>query len=279
MVLLDRRECSGCGLCARICHEHCMRLVGEVITIDYKSCSTCTQCIAVCPEKALSWNNIAPVSFDSSLLPSMEQFDELLKERRTTRSFRTERIERETLERLVDYGAYAPTHNFNLRAVVVDDPEIIRLTDRVIFGFNRWLYKLAFRPRFMPVLLRLMPVVVRSEYFRARPKLEASLKIGRAFQSPPAALIFLVGDRRIPLSRESAQYALYNIALCAQLQGIGSRNLVGNQMILNRSTAIRRRLHLGRYECIFGTLGIGYPSIVFRNKVIGRKIDIKWNGR
>jgi hypothetical protein len=29
---------------------------------------------------------------------------------------------------------------------------------------------------------------------------------------------------------------------------------------------------------IFGTMGIGYPSIKFSNKVIGKTPDVQWNG-
>jgi nitroreductase len=198
-------------------------------------------------------------------------------ERRTARSFTEKRIDRETLEKLVGYAMFAPTHSFDLRAIIVDDPEIIRLADRAIFGFVKRLYSLVYKPAPISAPLRLMPVALRSEYFRAKPKLEAGLHIGRAFRSSPAALVLLVGDRRVPLSVESAQYALYNIALAAQVRAIGARNLVGNQMILSRNKAFRRRLSLLAHERIFGTHGLGYPSVRFRNKVSGRKLDTSWN--
>jgi hypothetical protein len=43
---------------------------------------------------------------------------------------------------------------------------------------------------------------------KARPKLENSLKRKKAFKSLPAAMVFIVADKRVPLSLESAQYAL-----------------------------------------------------------------------
>jgi ferredoxin len=276
---VDPGKCTGCGLCAEICHEHCIGLIDRTATIDYALCSTCTQCIAVCPERALSWNCIPPLPFEAGLLPSVEQLDELLMERRTVRSFTEKSIDRETLEKLVGYAVFAPTHGHNLRAIIVDDPEIIRLADRAIFGFVKRLYSLVYKPAPVSALFGLMPAAVRSEYFRARPKLEAGLRTGRAFRSSPAALVLLVGDRRVPLSVESAQYALYNIALAAQVRAIGARNLVGNQMILNRNKAFRRRLRLGAHERILGTLGLGHPSVRFRNKVAGRKLDTSWNDR
>jgi hypothetical protein len=46
---------------------------------------------------------------------------------------------------------------------------------------------------------------------------------GRAFETLPAALVLVAGDRRVLLAVESAQHALYNVVLYAQAKGIGSR--------------------------------------------------------
>lgn len=115
------------------------------------------------------------------------------------------------------------------------------------------------------------------EYLKAKPNLETVLESGRSFRTPPVAPIFVIGDKRIPLSEASAQYAIYNMSLYAQVKGIGSRNLAGNQMILNRRKAIRRRLGLEKHERILGTLGLGYPAVKFRNKVRGKEYNIQWN--
>jgi hypothetical protein len=93
----------------------------------------------------------------------------------------------------------------------------------------------------------------------------------------PAVIVFVVGDRRTPLSLASAQYALYNMSLYAQTRSIGSRILVGNQMFMDRSRALRSALALGKHERIYGTLGLGHPSVRFRNKVSGRALPIRWN--
>ncbi len=219
-----------------------------------------------------------PLAYDRARLPSPEQLDELFKERRTIRQFRREKIDRALLEEIVGYGIYAPTHSFTLRAIIVDDEEIIALLDQAVMRFNARLYNLLYKPRIVRYLIPRIAPARAAEYLKAQPKLERALEAGRAYGSPPAAFVFLVGDRRIPLSTESAQYALYNITLYAQVKGIGCRNLVGNQMILNGSQEVRNRLGLGKHERLFGTLGLGYPAVRFRNKVEGRKLPIQWNG-
>jgi nitroreductase len=278
MVLFDKEKCVGCGSCVKICHEHCIALVDGVACIDYAFCSTCTQCVAICPQQALSWGHVPPLAHDPARLPSPEQLDELFKERRTIRDFTGEEIDRALLQEIVGYGIYAPTHSFTLRAIIVDDGEIIATLDEAVMRFNARLYNLLYKPKIVRYLISRIAPSYKEEYLKAQPKLERALEAGRAYGSPPAAFVFLVGDKRIPLSAASAQYALYNIILYAQVKGLGCRNLVGNQMIFNGSKAVRERLALARHERIFGTLGLGYPAVRFRNKVEGRELPMQWNG-
>ena len=126
--------------------------------------------------------------------------------------------------------------------------------------------------------MSLAPPSIREEFAKALPKLETVVKRGRGYESLPPALLCIVGDQRIPLSLESAQYALYNMALMAQVKGLGFRNLVGNQMIFNRNRRVRRLLRLQPHERIFAIAGCGHPAVHFRNKVMGKSINIQWNG-
>lgn len=277
MIIIDKNKCIGCGSCVKICHEHCLSLDKGFVRIDYDFCSTCTQCIATCPEQALSWDHMQPTAFDSKSLPTPKQMDELFKERRTIRFFKQEKVNRTLLEEIVRYGVYAPTHNFSFRVIIVDDEKIIEEFDRIIFRSSMRIYKLLFKPRFMSGLVRRLAPVYEKEFLRAKPKLEHSLEIDRAYASPPPALVFIIGDKRIPLSELSAQYALYNMNLYAQVKGIGCRNLVGNQMFLNKKKAVRARLGLKKHERIMGTFGVGYPAVRFRNKVAGRTFPVQWN--
>ena len=125
MIIVDTEKCIGCGSCVKICHEECITLVEDIAHISHDLCSTCTQCIAICPQQALSWDHVPPVAYDKARLPSPAQLDELLKERRSIRVFKEDRIDRALLEEIVGYGIYAPTNNYELRAIVVDEIEMI----------------------------------------------------------------------------------------------------------------------------------------------------------
>lgn len=278
MVLIDAEKCTGCGSCVKTCHEHCMSLLDKKVVIDYEACSTCTQCIAICPQRSLSWDGVPPTEFEPGLLPSVSQLEELFMERRTVRAFTQEPVDRGTLEEIVSWGVCAPTHNFSLRCIAIDDPQIIEAFDTAVFQFSRRIYRLVFRPRLVRGLVACAPRSMREEFNKALPKLEAVISRGRGYDSKPAALVCVTGDARIPLSLESAQYVLYNMSLVAQLKRLGCRNLVGNQAIFNRSREIRNLLCLGRHEKIFAVAGFGHPSGRFRNKVPGKRMMLQWNG-
>ncbi len=277
MITIDQNKCNACGLCINNCHEYCIELEGELLKIDYNYCSLCTQCIAICPQEALSWNDIKPVKYNKELLLDSLQVDELLKRRRTIRNFKEKKIEKKLLEEIVNYAIYAPSHSFDFRAIIIDNENLINEIDKIIFKFSSRIYHLLYKPKIFHHFVRLVTPDRELEYLKTKPKLEASLKRKRNFKTIPAAIIMIIADRRVFLCLESAQYALYNIDLYAQTKGLGCRNLVGNQMFLNKSKLINNLLKLKKHEKIVGTMAIGYPSVKFRNKVNGKQITIQWN--
>ncbi|MBN1273219.1 MAG: nitroreductase family protein [Candidatus Aminicenantes bacterium] len=277
MITFDQSSCNGCGLCVKICHEHCMTLEENNIHIDRDVCSHCCQCVAVCPTRALEWDGKKPVPFDKNNLPSPEQIDELLMQRRTIRFFKKEKVDREDIEKIINLGNYAPTHSPVFRTIAVDDDLIFELIDGEVYRNNKKIYRYLFKPKIMRWMVKRFGGVYLSEFNKARPKLESSLEHGCAYPNRPPVLLFVVGDKRIPLMMESAQYVLYNMMLAAQARGLGCRNLVGNQMFLTKNKKVRRRLGLKKHERIFGFMGVGYPAVKFSNKVRGREMPVQWN--
>ncbi len=79
MITIDSNKCTKCGLCRSICHQGCIAIANDKLTIDRSLCSTCTQYIAICPQQALSWNGVSPVAYEVTRLPSAKQLDELFR--------------------------------------------------------------------------------------------------------------------------------------------------------------------------------------------------------
>lgn len=277
MIRISADRCQGCGECANICHEHCISLVDQVVNIHYDFCSTCCQCIAICPSQALSWNNIKPEPFNDQLLPTDNQIKELLKQRHTIRAFSREKPDRKLIEEIVNMGAWAPTHHYSFRAIVVDDDTILDQLDTALYNYVKKIYRFLYKPKIVNWLVKTIASRYRGEYLRAKPKLEKSLASGKGYQSIPPVIIFVVGDKRAPLSLESAQYLLYNMIMLAASRKLGTRILVGNQMFINRHKRFRHKINLSGRERIYGMLGLGYPQPTFRNKVAGKNLKIQWN--
>jgi ferredoxin len=277
MIEINHSTCDLCGRCSNVCHEYCIYIVAGKVQIDHQYCSTCCQCIAVCQEKAMTWEGNTPVPFDRSLYPTAAQMEEFFAERRTCRDFKDDSIDRPLLEQVAVMATKAPTHNFNMRVNIIDDPGHIWMIDNLIFRFIRRLYRFLYKPRWVPKLIKLIAPGSEAEYLKAKPKLESAIYRGGPFRSMPAAIMLVIGKKRIPLSLESAQYALYTMDLYAQSLGLGCRNLVGNQMILNHSKWLRRTMKIKRGEKIYGTLALGYPAVTFRNKVTGKQLQLQWN--
>jgi ferredoxin len=276
MIKIDSDKCNACGLCTKICHESCLRLDDNILKVDYKFCSTCTQCIAICPQQALTWDNVQPTAFNKEVLPTDKQVDELLKERRTIRDFSDRKIDKILLEEIINYGVYAPAHSFDFRAIIVDDDKIKDLIDKILMQVTFRIYNLI-RSVILQKIAKLISPVLEAEYLKAKSKLSVVVERNTVFPTFPSAFILIIADKRVPFSLESAQYALYNMNLYSQTKGLGCRNLVGNQRILNKNKSFRKRLGLKKNERICGMIGIGYTKFKFKNKVQGKKMNIQWN--
>ncbi len=275
MITLASEKCTHCGLCASLCHESCITLLENGPHIDHSLCSTCTQCVAVCPSQALSWEDTAPAAFERQRLPSAEQLDELFKERRSIRRFKRKKIERPLLEEIASYGAYAPTHAFNLRVIIVDDETLIESLSQAIVENCRRIYQLAYRLKIGEILAGWFGYA--DEMKKARPKIEATLQEERAFDSMPTALIFIVGAKKVVLSEASAQYALANMMYYAQIKGVGACLWGNGPIFIDKNQASRRKLGISPHERIFGAMYLGYPAARFSNKVNGKTLAVQWN--
>jgi NAD-dependent dihydropyrimidine dehydrogenase PreA subunit/nitroreductase len=274
LVTIDEARCIGCGTCVEICHEGCMTLDDGLVTIDHALCSTCTQCIAVCPQQALSWDGVMPAPYDRNRLPAPEQIEELLKERRTMRFFTEERIDRALLEEIVATGIYAPTNNYNLQAIIVDDEGTIALLDRICTDTAAKIYRFIYKPT--PVFTMLSKLT-SSLKETDKVKFEHVMARGYTLRKPPA-IVFVVGEKWVAHSEASAQYYLYNMMLYAQTKGLGCCLWGGGKLLLDRNKIARERLGMRRGEHILGIVILGHPGVEFVNKVEGKILPIRWVG-
>jgi nitroreductase len=214
------------------------------------------------------------VPYDKSRLPAPDQLDELFKERRTMRVFRGDKINRSLLEEIVSYGIYAPTNNYHLQAIIVDDESTIALLDRICTETAAKIYRLIYKPKLVfDLLSRLTSSLKETD----KVKFEHVIARGYTLHKPPA-IVFVVGEKWVAHSEASAQFCLYNMMLYAQASGLGSCLWGGGKLLLDRSKAARESLGMHRGEHMLGIVVLGYPAVQFANKVEGKTLPIRWNG-
>ncbi len=53
MLEVKESLCRGCGLCARVCLQGAISLIGGKVQIDVRICIRCYQCVNICPQGAI----------------------------------------------------------------------------------------------------------------------------------------------------------------------------------------------------------------------------------
>ena len=54
IIKIDEEKCSGCGLCAKACHEGAIKMInGKAKLISDKYCDGLGDCLPTCPENAI----------------------------------------------------------------------------------------------------------------------------------------------------------------------------------------------------------------------------------
>jgi ferredoxin len=126
---IDEEKCIGCGLCKQVCIRDNIDIIDSKAVDVESNCFDCGQCSTICPMNAISIkayegqenriesydpNNI-PVSYDDML--------QFLKQRRTCRWFKDEKIPHETIEKLMEAAYYSPNRQNiqDVEFVLVDE--------------------------------------------------------------------------------------------------------------------------------------------------------------
>jgi nitroreductase/NAD-dependent dihydropyrimidine dehydrogenase PreA subunit len=110
---IDPERCTQCGQCVADCPAQCIVMDdGKYPGIpEEQSCIRCQHCLAVCPTAALSILGVNP---DDSLafkdaLPTAESMEILIKGRRSTRQFKKQALDAQTIRKLLETAWHAPT--------------------------------------------------------------------------------------------------------------------------------------------------------------------------
>ncbi len=119
LFVIDEKKCKQDGICASVCPLSIIISKKDEYPSPAKKagdlCIGCGHCAAVCPHGAFNNNNIEPAEYpeiQKELLLSPEQIEHYLRYRRSTRAYKNKSVDRETIQKVLDTAAYAPSgHN------------------------------------------------------------------------------------------------------------------------------------------------------------------------
>ena len=138
LLSVDQEKCKRDGICAAVCP---MQIIALKTKEDYpilikggdELCIRCGHCVAVCPHGAISheiMNTEDCPPLQKELILMVGQIEQLLKSRRSIRTYKKKPVERDLISKMIELAAYAPSgHNtqpVNWK-VIYDSDEVQRL--------------------------------------------------------------------------------------------------------------------------------------------------------
>jgi len=289
-ITIDERACTRCGACIDVC---CIAPVFELnetglTVVCPEACWNCGQCVAVCPEDAIDHDSFpledCPI-IDRDSLPTGEQLTDVFRARRSVRSFQERGVPREIVRDVVSASRWAPTAE-NSQAfdwIAFDDrARISDIAAKVMSEMVR-IVRVGSHPLARPFVRvklgrRMTKRLLESRSEVARLVAKHALGGDPIFHKAPVVLIGHVPTGSA-FGRDDAIYAAYNAMLAAEQHGLGTCQIGLFQIIVERSSALRRMIGLSKGRDPQVAVALGYPKAEFRRMVSRRSPNLSWNPR
>ena len=252
---IDSEKCVGCGLCVADCNPRALELDGSSRTPRFvedgeKRCFKCQHCLAICPAGALSILGLDPADSEErgrGLDPA--ELLNLIKCRRSCRSYRRGSVDKATLDKLKNMLAWAPTgvNDHRLFFSFIDDAEVMD----------------DFRRDFLAKLLKLVESEApgAEKFARYKKRLLAGEDV--IFRGAPH-LVLACTPADAPCAAVDPVIALSYFELYAQSLGLGTLwcglfiwSLVAMPEFMKRLGVPEG--YVPGYAMMFGNTGLNYP--------------------
>lgn len=266
-IAVDQEKCTDCGRCLQVCPL--IRYVGfQSITDQYARylCIECCACLAICPEDAINVGDLVPGP-PVGEIPASDEVLNLIKTRRTIRTFKEQKVRQEDWDRLLEAVKYAPTgHNVqHIDVVIIESPEVLNEISIIGMGLVKRFAGLLNRPLLRPVFTKMMGEHAYLTFARAALFYEQQKEMVARGDDPilfhaPAVMLF-IGPKSEKMSRTEADLAAQTVALYAPTLGLGTC-YSGIIMVAfdGLSRSITRLVQLPQGYHVFNALILGYAE-------------------
>ncbi len=125
---VDESKCIKCGLCVKDCTMNVLKMDDfPKMKFDELECIKCEHCFAICPTAAISilGDNPDDTCNVSNSNVNPEEFNKMVKARRSIRQYKNENVDKEVIHSLCESALMAPTARncLNTLLTVIDDKD------------------------------------------------------------------------------------------------------------------------------------------------------------
>ena len=264
----DPEKCIHCGLCMEVCSTQILREneEGNVIFppeddghVGWGGCYTCQRCMAVCPTGAITIFGKDPadsVSMDAG--PTPEQFDALIKTRRSCRHFKDEELPRELIDEMLHELENLPTSS-GLQSLEF----AVTYSKEETAKFRRFVRKSALEYAERGIY----PGVFGPREFQNQLDIEPGRNQGDVFMSHAPHMLIISSKKKTALWQYDPHFADVYWDLICQSRGIGSLFMSLPCAVLNNVPEARELLGLPEERHFDIIMGFGYPAVKFARGV------------
>lgn len=264
-ISINTEKCIGCGLCIKDCTRNIIHLTNNKATVENSFCIECGHCVAICPENAvefLYYDKNELIEYDDKKFKidpnCMLNF---MKFRRTIRRFKSQEVEKDKLNSIIEAGRYSPTgaNRQTNRFLVLSDKikEIKEIALQTLYDIasdkdsdvsKQWAY---YREKWINMY---------NDYKKSG--------IDKLFYDAPKVLV-VVGSDTVNGALASSYMELMTYA-----QGLGVCYVGFFQVAASINPKIKEMLNIKSNEEIITTMVVGYPEIVYKRTVNRKKAKI-----
>jgi nitroreductase/ferredoxin len=270
-LYVDSEKCAHDGICVAECPsrilfiKNSISLPEAVEDAEFK-CIKCGHCVSVCPHGAITVSEIKPVDcipIIKEKQPSFDHVEQLIKSRRSIRTYKNKNLEDEVISKIIDVARYAPTggNSQKVQWLVVNSGDGVNKIASAVIDFMRILMKAGH------------PLIEKYNLQIIIDRWDSGIDV--IFRGAPA-LIIAHSPKEYALSTIDCTIALSYFDIAASALGLGTCWAGFFMIAANQSPAISKILNLPEGNVCTGGLMLGYPKFAYHRIPPRKKPDITW---